>query len=187
MLDYYNLELHHLNPNGIQQISTFVAFCEGYLGIEPQFDLWKRLFTVDFLKNQPMGLAGIKVRPRRAGEFISVPTRSANHGWHTSWFYLRISATAPLPRYTGVTPMERFHTFSHGIKDEDLGVLANVPAMIQTLKARGVWSRDVIGGYFSRGVVPLRERTRMLFQMTADAPREGTVTALELPSPDAVS
>ena len=38
-LHYYGLELQHLNPNGIQHISAFVALCKGYLGIEPQFEL----------------------------------------------------------------------------------------------------------------------------------------------------
>jgi hypothetical protein len=29
LLHYYGLELQHLNPNGIQHISAFVALCEG--------------------------------------------------------------------------------------------------------------------------------------------------------------
>ena len=40
LLDYYQVELQHLNPNGIQHITAFVALCEGFLGISPHFDLW---------------------------------------------------------------------------------------------------------------------------------------------------
>ena len=47
LLHYYGIELQHLNPNGIQHISAFVALCEGYLGIEPHFKLWKYFFAVE--------------------------------------------------------------------------------------------------------------------------------------------
>lgn len=40
LLHYYIVELQHLTPNSIQQISTFVALCEGFIGIEPHFKLW---------------------------------------------------------------------------------------------------------------------------------------------------
>jgi hypothetical protein len=35
LLDFYNLNLTHLNPNSILQISIFVHLCEAYLGILP--------------------------------------------------------------------------------------------------------------------------------------------------------
>ena len=68
LLRYYGLELQHLNPNGIQHISAFVALCEGYLGIEPHFELWKYFFAVELQKKKerkkpdlelPMGCASI--------------------------------------------------------------------------------------------------------------------------------
>jgi hypothetical protein len=44
MLYYYRLELVHLVPNSITIVSTFIHFCEAYLGIPPHFALW-RLFS----------------------------------------------------------------------------------------------------------------------------------------------
>jgi hypothetical protein len=44
ILDFYNLNLTHLNPNSILQISIFVHLCEAYLGILPHFGLWKYLY-----------------------------------------------------------------------------------------------------------------------------------------------
>ena len=70
LLHYYGLELQHLNPNGIQHISAFVVLCEGYLGIEPHFELWKYLFVVELQKKNkwkkpdltvPMGCASIRL------------------------------------------------------------------------------------------------------------------------------
>jgi hypothetical protein len=44
LLDFYNINLTHLNPNSILQISIFVHLCEAYLGILPHFGLWKYLY-----------------------------------------------------------------------------------------------------------------------------------------------
>ena len=38
LLHEYGIWLHHLNPNGIQDIATFVAICEGNLWIPPHFN-----------------------------------------------------------------------------------------------------------------------------------------------------
>ena len=46
LLHYYKIELQHLNPNGIQHMAAFVALCEGFLGINPHFDLWRYFFAV---------------------------------------------------------------------------------------------------------------------------------------------
>ena len=35
LLDYYQVELQHLTPNGVQHIAVFVALCKGFLGISP--------------------------------------------------------------------------------------------------------------------------------------------------------
>jgi hypothetical protein len=37
LLYYYGLELEHLVPNSITIVSTFIHFCEAYLGISPHF------------------------------------------------------------------------------------------------------------------------------------------------------
>jgi hypothetical protein len=44
LLDFYNLNLTHLNPNSILQISIFVHLCEAYLRNFPHFGLWKYLY-----------------------------------------------------------------------------------------------------------------------------------------------
>jgi hypothetical protein len=39
LLDFYELNLTHLNPNSILQVSIFVHLCEAFLGILPHFGL----------------------------------------------------------------------------------------------------------------------------------------------------
>jgi hypothetical protein len=46
LLYYYRLELVHLIPNSITVVSTFIHFCEAYLGIPPHFSLWRHFFCV---------------------------------------------------------------------------------------------------------------------------------------------
>jgi hypothetical protein len=46
LLYYYGLELVHLVPNSITVVSTFIHFCEAYLGISPHFLLWRYFFCV---------------------------------------------------------------------------------------------------------------------------------------------
>jgi hypothetical protein len=46
LLYYYRLELVHLVPNSITVVSTFIHFCEAYLGIPPHFLLWRYFFCV---------------------------------------------------------------------------------------------------------------------------------------------
>jgi hypothetical protein len=46
LLYYYRLELVHLVPNSVTVVSTFIHFCEAYLGIPPHFLLWRYFFCV---------------------------------------------------------------------------------------------------------------------------------------------
>jgi hypothetical protein len=45
LLDHYQIELVHLNPNSILQITVFVHLCEAFLGIPPNFPLLKNYFS----------------------------------------------------------------------------------------------------------------------------------------------
>src|SRR6187455_1759522 len=47
ILHNYGVELHNLSPNSISQAAIFAAVCEGYLGIDPHWDLWTHLFSVE--------------------------------------------------------------------------------------------------------------------------------------------
>jgi hypothetical protein len=44
LLNHYQIELVHLNPNSILQITVFVHLCEAYLAIPPNFPLFKNYF-----------------------------------------------------------------------------------------------------------------------------------------------
>jgi hypothetical protein len=47
ILHFYGEELHNLNPNSIAQAAIFASVCEGFLGIDPHWDLWTHLFSME--------------------------------------------------------------------------------------------------------------------------------------------
>ena len=103
LLFHCQIELQHLNPNGIQHISTFVALCEGFLGIPPIFDLWRYFFVVSIYRLKSHGTfynvsAGCASVHLRQCQFIKMgKLKTSNKGWHKKWFYLKNDASSALP------------------------------------------------------------------------------------------
>ena len=88
---------------------AFIALCEGYLGIEPHFELWRYFFSVSLHKKRersgdllvPMGCAGIHLWGHWSTEYITCPLSRSNKGWHALWFYVKNDAATPLMDSTG--------------------------------------------------------------------------------------
>jgi hypothetical protein len=99
ILHFYGVELHNLNPNSIAQAAIFAAVCEGFLGIDPHWDLWTHLFSVEPFastmgeKRVCMAVrAGgciLQLRQAHAQQYIPAILVSSNKGWQRWWFYLR--------------------------------------------------------------------------------------------------
>jgi len=92
LLHYYKIELQHLNPNGIQHMTAFITRCEGFLGINPHFDLWWHFFVVNLQKKREkgwselhtsMGCSSIQLQNNRSGEYPSMHLSTSNKGWHS--------------------------------------------------------------------------------------------------------
>jgi hypothetical protein len=90
LLDFYNLDLTHLNPNSILQISIFVHLCEAYLRILPHFGLWKYLYhcrpRMAGGQHQLVGGASLEMRRGRKTEYLDIPLKDNIKGWHLEWF-----------------------------------------------------------------------------------------------------
>ncbi|KAK1607751.1 hypothetical protein QYE76_031424 [Lolium multiflorum] len=46
LLFFYGIQLWQLTPNSILHLSIFVAVCEAFLGIDPHWGLWRKIFYV---------------------------------------------------------------------------------------------------------------------------------------------
>jgi hypothetical protein len=88
LLNHYQIELVHLNSNSILQIVIFVHLCEAFLGIPPNFPLFKNYFfkyQLTAANRKVVGGVGLQTRSR-AG-FLNLPLKTSLRGWHVTWFY----------------------------------------------------------------------------------------------------
>jgi hypothetical protein len=98
LLHYYEVELHNFNPNSIAQAAIFTTVCEGFLGIDPHWDLWTHLFSAELFASTTKGKkvrmavrAGgctLQLRPGRMQQYIPGTLVASNKGWQRRWFYL---------------------------------------------------------------------------------------------------
>jgi hypothetical protein len=99
LLHYYGVELHNFNHNSIAQAAIFAEVCEGFLGVDPNWDMWTHLFSAELFalttgeKRVHMAVrAGgctLQLRQGRAQQYIPAILVSSNKGWQRRWFYLR--------------------------------------------------------------------------------------------------
>jgi hypothetical protein len=90
LLDFYDLNLTHLNHNCILQIAIFVHLCEAFLGILPHFGLWKYLYHCQPRmargQHQLVGGASLELRWGRKIEYLDIPLKDNIKGWRLEWF-----------------------------------------------------------------------------------------------------
>jgi hypothetical protein len=102
LLDHYKIKLVHLNPNYVLQIAIFVHLYEVFLGIPPNFALFKNYF---FLKYQPSAanqkvIGGVGLQTRPSAHFLNLPLKNSLQGWHRTWFYCE-NHEPSLPSFVG--------------------------------------------------------------------------------------
>ena len=161
---------------------VFIALCEGYLGIEPHFELWKYFFAVELQKKKKkpdlavlMGYASIRLRGSRASEYMSIRLSKSNKGWHKLWFYLRNDAAGPLPIFTGHPIEEAPNVWRYGPIGREQKRLGDLLKAIMTLKGHGLHGTNIIRAYHVRRLASLMARTLPMWKMTPDSAPVGTV------------
>lgn len=92
LLDYYKIELVHLNPNSILDIAFFIYLREAFLGIPPHFNLWHYLYQLKVVttKGKPriIGGCGFSLQPKRVTEYFDLEQTDTNKEWHKEWFII---------------------------------------------------------------------------------------------------
>jgi hypothetical protein len=98
LLQFYGLEQHDLTPLGILHMYAFVTLCEGYMGIEPYFDLWNYFFRARLQQSSDtkavvLGSMDIFIRSRpRVDPYFHLPMFDLPVGCWKVWFFLRNDA-----------------------------------------------------------------------------------------------
>jgi hypothetical protein len=107
LLYYYKMGLVHLVPNSTTIVSTFIHFCEAYLGISPHFLLWRYLFCVKSTgkRSGPVGALMFCLRLGLKTEWIDSDLPDNNSGWRSEWFYI-VDQLSGIPCWSGRKPVK---------------------------------------------------------------------------------
>jgi hypothetical protein len=183
ILHVYGVELHNLSPNSISQAAIFAAVCEGYLGIDPHWDLWTHLFPAELFAS-PTGerrvrmavRAGgciLQLRQARALQYIPAVLASSNKGWQRRWFYLR-NDDGRLPSFSQRVVTAAVDNWRYGTPRDRQKNLQPLMKALEELRKGGLTAAGVVAAIHRRRVLPLMERRLPLWEMTPGVDLEGS-------------
>ncbi|KAK1680333.1 hypothetical protein QYE76_041181 [Lolium multiflorum] len=91
LLFFYGIQLWQLTPNSILHLSIFITVCEAFLGIDPHWGLWRKIFYVKRHNdsNAPPVVGGVGFVVRKEVDYLDYPMKESVQGWRNKWFYLR--------------------------------------------------------------------------------------------------
>jgi hypothetical protein len=144
---HYSVELHNFAPNAISQAATFVGFCEGFLGIPVNWDLWIHLFRAE-LFTQLMteqrtrravrtGGMSLALRGQRKDDYIPCAMTTNNAGWERGGS--TFATTSPVsPLHRSGAPGEARRLASWGVSAPTPGAVGVAPG--RTEESGGPWA-----------------------------------------------
>jgi hypothetical protein len=164
LLYYYNLELVHLVPNSITVVSTFIHFCEVYLGISPHFLLWRYLFCVKSIGKRlgPVGAVIFSLRSGLKVEWMDTDLPDNIARWRSEWFYI-VDQLPGLPRRTGHKPV-KMNEWDLGLSSRDLGELKAVLELVNDVKRLGVTRAAVARSFCWRMIQLIKDRVHPTYE-----------------------
>ncbi|KAK1643214.1 hypothetical protein QYE76_061019 [Lolium multiflorum] len=91
LLFFYGIQLWQLTPNSILHLSIFITVCEAFLGIDPHWGLWRKIFYVKRHNdnNGPPIVGGVGFVVRKEVDYLDYPMKESVQGCRNKWFYLR--------------------------------------------------------------------------------------------------
>jgi hypothetical protein len=164
LLFYYKLELVHLVPNSITVVSTFIHFCEVYLGISSHFFLWRDMFCVKSIGKHsgPVGSLMFCLTSGLKSEWIDTNLPDNTAGWGSEWFYIADQLPA-LPRHTGHKPVKILE-WDLGLSSHEADDIKEVLALVEDLQKWGVIGGSVARLFCRRLIQPIKDRVHPTYE-----------------------
>jgi hypothetical protein len=131
----YGVQLHDLNPNTILHNACFIMLCECFLGVEPHWVLWRRIFMI----RQPLQFqtGGFGCQVRSDVPYFNLPTPENNPGWRTKWFYAKDKSSDGkefgLEEFRATTVLRPRVSWRHELSEEELKTTEPLMERIQKL------------------------------------------------------
>jgi hypothetical protein len=189
LLFRWDVEIQHLTPNGVMLVAAFVTLCEGWLGIEPNWNLFRELFFVKIQDKDkqpvPIGCAMIQFRPGMKAKFPRISPPSSIAEWREGWFYLRNPGDRPFPDFTGKVFTSGRMPWRESPDAHERGRVKEVVGQISQLASAGLSTAHLVACWLTKRVVPLRRRPLRFWELTQEnSPWTGTVVSCALSEPE---
>ena len=177
LLFVYGLQLHQLTPNSILHVSIFITLCECFLGVQPNWALWKRIFCLR--RNGSHGVAynigGVVICVRSDVEYFVVKFPDSVQGWRKKWLYVHEESSDSVENniapFDGGAKILRRHSWdAEATEDEKLATEALMTHIHQVQNTRGKELSGIqITAYFLRiRVQPLQARQNPLWMYAGE-------------------
>jgi hypothetical protein len=161
LLDFYDLNLTHLNHNSILQVVIFVHLCEAFLGILPHFRIWRYLYNcrprMDGGQHQLVGGASLELRRGSKVEYLDIPLNDSIKGWRLEWFIMENHGKS-LPTRSGRQPDIRTPSWVESPTFSEITEAKVLLAEICLLKDRGLTAEAVVADFVFKNIQPLKDK-----------------------------
>jgi hypothetical protein len=168
LLFAYGIQLHDLNPNSVLHIACFITLCECFLGIEPHWALWRRIFAIRHPLPYQTGGFGVQVRPDV--EYFNLQTLENNPGWRTKLYYAKDKFSDGenfgLEEFHPTVVLRPRVSWRHDLSDEELKITEPLMEKIQQLRAtpkKELLGIQLIRTFIERRIQPLAARAHCMW------------------------
>ncbi|KAK1665789.1 hypothetical protein QYE76_053948 [Lolium multiflorum] len=156
-----------MTPNSILHLSIFVAVCEAFLGIDPHWGLWKKIFYVKRHNdsNGPPIVGGVGFVVRKEVDYLDYPMKESVQGWRNKWFYLRDPSVSGrcsnLPPFEDKLIAKPKKSWQNTLSPDEKLTADRLFDQVVTLKNTGgltMCGTEVVSVFLQRRVQPLMSR-----------------------------
>ncbi|KAK1692652.1 hypothetical protein QYE76_009349 [Lolium multiflorum] len=171
LLFVYGIQLHQLTPNSILHISIFITLCECFLGVPPNWALWKRIFCLrrNASRNATYNIGGVVICVRTDVDYFDVKFPDSVQGWRKKWLYIHEESANSVEHniipFDGNAKIQRRSWDAEASEEEKKATEALMSRIHQLQNTRGKELSGIqITAYFLRiRVQPLQARKNPLW------------------------
>jgi hypothetical protein len=145
--------------------------CERFLGIEPHWALWRRIFVVRRPLNYQTSGFSCTVRPEV--EYFKLRMPENNHGWRTRWFYAKDQPAAGLEfgleEFRPTNALQPRASWAHELTKEEVAITEPLMEKIWQIRAtpeKAVSGLQLICTFVERRIQPLAARAHCMWDYT---------------------
>ncbi|KAK1650588.1 hypothetical protein QYE76_068393 [Lolium multiflorum] len=142
LLFFYGIQLWQLTPNSILHLSIFITVCGAFLGIDPHWGLWRKIFYVKRHSdnNGPPVVGGVGFVVRQDVDYLDYPIKESVQGWRNKWFYcetLRFRAAPNLPPFEDKLVAKPKKSWQNALSPEERVIADKLFDQVVALKNTG--------------------------------------------------